>query len=141
MPSAIESQTLASLWAEPSIAPSAGESPQGLPSDGDVVIIGGGFSGLWTADYLAKAAPSRAITIIEAEHIGFGASGRNGGWCMGWAEGIDALLHRAETRPIGLRWARAMHATLSEIEQVVVSEGIDCDFERGGTITAATNPA
>ena len=60
---------------------------------------------------------------------------------MGWAEGIDALLHRAETRPIGLRWAKAMHATLSEIEQVVVSEGIDCDFERGGTITAATNPA
>ena len=141
MSSAIASQTVASLWTDPSIAPSAGENRQGLPSDGDVVIIGGGFSGLWTAYYLAKAAPSRAITIIDAEHIGFGASGRNGGWCMGWAEGIDALLHRAETRPIGLRWAKAMHATLSEIEQVVVSEGIDCDFERGGTITAATNPA
>ena len=59
---------------------------------------------------------------------------------MGWAEGIDALLHQAETRPIGLRWAKTMHATLSEIEQVVVSEN-DCDFDRGGTITAATNPA
>ena len=53
---------------------------------------------------------------------------------MGWAEGIDALLHRTETRPIGIRWAKAMHATLSEIEQVVVSEGIDCDFERAAPL-------
>ena len=70
---------MASLWAESSVALSARESPQGLSSDGDLVIIGGGFSGLWTAYYLAKAEPSRSITIIEAEHIGFGASGRNGG--------------------------------------------------------------
>ena len=79
MPSAIAAQAMASLWAESSVALSARESPQGLSSDGDIVIIGGGFSGLWTAYYLAKAAPSRSITIIEAEHIGFGASGRNGG--------------------------------------------------------------
>ncbi|MGA1102952.1 MAG: FAD-dependent oxidoreductase, partial [Pseudomonadales bacterium] len=75
-----------------------------LPTQADVVIVGGGFSGLWTAYYLSLADPHRSITLLEAEHVGFGASGRNGGWCMGWAEGIDALLERPSTRTEGLRW-------------------------------------
>jgi len=73
--------------------------------------------------------------------VGFGASGRNGGWCMGWAEGIDALLARPQTRPEGLRWARAMQSTLGEIKSVLDHESIDCDFHQGGTLTTATNTA
>jgi len=130
-----------SLWAEAlrhreEINPTAD-----LPTQADVVIVGGGFSGLWTAYYLSLADPKRSITLLEAEHVGFGASGRNGGWCMGWAEGIDALLARPQTRPEGLRWARAMQSTLGEIKSVLDHESIDCDFHQGGTLTTATNTA
>ncbi|NQW68136.1 MAG: FAD-dependent oxidoreductase, partial [Acidimicrobiaceae bacterium] len=50
----------------------------------DVAIVGGGLSGLWTAYYLSVAQPTLRIAILEARHIGFGASGRNGGWCSGF---------------------------------------------------------
>ena len=49
--------------------------------DVDVAIVGAGFTGLWTAYYLAEADPSLRIVVLEAEIAGFGASGRNGGWC------------------------------------------------------------
>ncbi len=54
-----------------------------LPGDirCDVAIIGAGFTGLWTAYYLQRADPSLSIAILEKEIAGFGASGRNGGWC------------------------------------------------------------
>ena len=56
-----------------------------LPSNlqADVAIIGAGYTGLWTAYYLRKAAPQLRVVVLEKEFAGFGASGRNGGWCMG----------------------------------------------------------
>ncbi|MEK9818497.1 MAG: FAD-binding oxidoreductase [Pseudomonadales bacterium] len=131
-----------SLWAEALSHHREKTQPTAdLPTQADVVIVGGGFSGLWTAYYLSLADPHRSITLLEAEHVGFGASGRNGGWCMGWAEGIDALLERPKTRTEGLRWARAMQSTLGEIKSVLDHESIDCDFHQGGTLTTATNRA
>src|SRR5680860_1005864 len=50
------------------------------PLDVDVAIVGGGFTGLWTAYYLAKADPRLRIAVLEKDIVGFGASGRNGGW-------------------------------------------------------------
>ncbi|WP_164311546.1 FAD-dependent oxidoreductase, partial [Streptococcus pneumoniae] len=47
----------------------------------DVAVVGAGFTGLWTAYYLARTDPSLRIAVLEAESVGFGASGRNGGWC------------------------------------------------------------
>ncbi len=58
----------------------------------DVVIIGAGYSGLWTAYYLKQQAPHLDIVIVEAQIAGFGASGRNGGWLMGNLLGEDRLL-------------------------------------------------
>src|SRR5450759_5531440 len=49
--------------------------------EADVAILGAGFSGLWTAYYLLRAEPSLRVTILERDIAGFGASGRNGGWC------------------------------------------------------------
>ena len=49
----------------------------------DVCIIGAGFTGLWTAYYLKAAEPGLSIAVVEKEFAGFGASGRNGGWCSG----------------------------------------------------------
>ncbi|HMT89404.1 MAG TPA: FAD-binding oxidoreductase, partial [Dermatophilaceae bacterium] len=51
-----------------------------VPPRVDVCIVGGGFTGLWTAYYLLLADPSLDVVVLEAEHVGFGASGRNGGW-------------------------------------------------------------
>src|ERR1700754_3169844 len=49
----------------------------------DVAILGGGFSGLWTAYYLLRDNPGIEVAVVEKEVCGFGASGRNGGWCSG----------------------------------------------------------
>ena len=46
----------------------------------DVAIVGAGYTGLWTAYYLLEADPSLRVLVLESEHVGFGASGRNGGW-------------------------------------------------------------
>ena len=56
-----------------------------LPGDVevDVAVVGGGFSGLWTAYYLHRLDPSLRIAVLEKTHCGFGASGRNGGWAVG----------------------------------------------------------
>ncbi|MBW2691887.1 MAG: FAD-dependent oxidoreductase, partial [Deltaproteobacteria bacterium] len=66
-----------SLGAEPDLRP-----PLPGDLDVDVAIVGGGFTGLWTAYYLMLADPSCRVAVIERETAGFGASGRNGGWCM-----------------------------------------------------------
>ena len=49
--------------------------------DADVIIVGGGYTGLWTAYYLTTLQPSLRIAVVESRHVGFGGSGRNGGWC------------------------------------------------------------
>jgi hypothetical protein len=59
------------------------EKPSSLPRATDVAIIGAGFTGLWTAYYLKQRRPDLSIAIFEAVTVGYGASGRNGGWCMG----------------------------------------------------------
>ncbi|HEX7609999.1 MAG TPA: FAD-dependent oxidoreductase, partial [Solirubrobacteraceae bacterium] len=53
----------------------------------DVAIVGGGYTGLWTAYYLKRAQPSLRVAVLEAEMVGFGASGRNGGWVSGFFSG------------------------------------------------------
>lgn len=97
----------------------------------DVAIVGGGMTGLWTARYLAGAAPELKIVLLEAEHCGFGASGRNGGWC-------SALLPEGnESAPM----AAAMRDTVDEVGRASGADDINCDYAKGGTITLATNPA
>ena len=67
-----------------------------LPGDRDVdiVILGAGFSGLWTAYYLSIADPGCQIAVIERDIAGFGASGRNGGWC--WPEAAGMHVYHEE---------------------------------------------
>jgi glycine/D-amino acid oxidase-like deaminating enzyme len=113
--------------------------------DGDVVadvaIAGAGYTGLWTAYSLKQADPSLRIVVCEREHVGFGASGRNGGWCSALFSGRREETALAHGRPAVVAMQRAMFATLDEIERVIVAEGIDCDWARGGTIQVATLPA
>ncbi|MBT5052660.1 MAG: FAD-dependent oxidoreductase [Gammaproteobacteria bacterium] len=127
-----------SYWFDSLDAPYVQEAPTPLPAAVDVAIIGGGYTGLWTAYYLSELNPSLKIAVLEAETFGFGASGRNGGWCMGTAHGVETLLARPESRGSGLALARAMQATVDEIGQVTKTLDIDCHFKKGGNLTVAT---
>ena len=60
--------------------------------EADVVIVGAGYTGLWTAYYLQRLDPGLDIVLLEAEVAGFGASGRNGGWCSSFLSGIEHWL-------------------------------------------------
>ncbi|MDQ2959415.1 MAG: FAD-binding oxidoreductase, partial [Actinomycetota bacterium] len=80
----------------------------------DVAIIGAGYTGLWTAYYLSLADPGLRIAIVEAEVAGFGASGRNGGWCSGLYPVSLATLSVEHGRDQAVRQYRAMQATVTE---------------------------
>jgi glycine/D-amino acid oxidase-like deaminating enzyme len=109
-------------------------APLNTDIDADVCIVGGGLTGLWTAYYLAKAEPGLSIVVLEKEIAGFGASGRNGGWCSALfplsASALEAAYGFAAARMMRI----AMIDTVSEVGRVAGSEGIDCDFVRGGTV-------
>ena len=113
----------------------------GSDVEADVVIVGAGYTGLWTAYALKQADPSLRVAVCERETVGFGASGRNGGWCSALFAGSREATARHHGRDAAIAMQRAMFATLDEIERVIGAEGIDCDWARGGTIQVATIPA
>ncbi|MDQ3879162.1 MAG: FAD-binding oxidoreductase [Actinomycetota bacterium] len=109
--------------------------------DVDVAIVGAGYTGLWTAYYLLSLDPKLRIAILEQEVAGFGASGRNGGWCSAlFAPGNDKV-GRVYGRDAAIAMQRAMIDTLDEIEAVLDREGLDARWRRGGTLTLVASPA
>ncbi len=102
----------------------------------DIAIIGGGFTGLWTAYYLKSLAPTLSVCVLEAQICGFGASGRNGGWLMGAIDGEAELLATLDGHR-RLAAQRAIHGILPAVEQVLLDHNIDCGYQRGGGIWAA----
>ncbi|MFJ5534543.1 NAD(P)/FAD-dependent oxidoreductase [Streptomyces sp. NPDC093261] len=106
----------------------------------DVVIVGGGYTGLWTAYYLKKSAPFLRITVLEQKFCGYGASGRNGGWLYNGIAGRDryARLHGHEA---AVRLQQAMNETVAEVVRVAEEEGIDADVRVGGVLEVAYTPA
>jgi glycine/D-amino acid oxidase-like deaminating enzyme len=107
----------------------------------DVAIVGAGYTGLWTAYYLARLAPGLRIAIVEAEIAGFGASGRNGGWCLGTLAGSEQLLADPTRREAAQRLQRALFETVDEVGRVCGEEAIDCHWARGGYVCVASAEA
>ncbi|MDQ1739774.1 MAG: hypothetical protein QOE53_1426, partial [Pseudonocardiales bacterium] len=103
--------------------------------------MGAGYTGLWTAYYLKLADPALRIAIVEAETAGFGASGRNGGWCSALYPVSLARLAREHGRAAAVRQYRAMQATVAEVGRVVRSEQLAVDWAPGGTVVLARNQA
>jgi glycine/D-amino acid oxidase-like deaminating enzyme len=108
--------------------------------DVDVCIVGAGFTGLWTAYTLLVEDPSVRVAVLEAEIAGFGASGRNGGWCSALFPASAAALARRHGREAALAMRRAMNATVSEVGRVVAAEGIEAHWRQGGTVVLARTP-
>ena len=106
----------------------------------DVAIVGAGYTGLWTAYYLLKAEPGLRVALIEREIAGFGASGRNGGWCSALFAASHDKIARRYGRESAIAMQRSMFDTVDEIGSVLGEESIDADFHKGGTFTLVTSP-
>ena len=106
-------------------------------TEADVGIVGAGLTGLWTAYYLLRAQPSLRVVVLEAEIAGFGASGRNGGWCSALFPTSTPALARRYGRDRALALRQAMNDTVDEVGRVVAAESIDCHWSKGGTIQIA----
>jgi len=135
----VSGEGLRPLWWDglPTPAPYAGE----LPAAVDVAIVGGGYTGLWTAYYLLRQRPDAQVVVVDAKHAGFGASGRNGGWVSAlWPVGLDSVAAQSD-RETALSFGAALRDTVDEVGRVIAEEAIDADFVKGGTLVVARNKA
>ena len=132
-----DAATPAVLWLDTPDRPPA-RPPVGT-ADVDLLVVGGGFTGLWTALRAAERAPGRSVLLVERDRIAEHATGRNGGFCEaslthGEANGRDRWPEEYdELERLGL-------ANLDAIEETVHRYGIACDFRRTGQLSVATRP-
>jgi glycine/D-amino acid oxidase-like deaminating enzyme len=115
--------------------------PLATDIDVDVAIVGGGYTGLWTAYYLKRSDPTLRVALVEKEICGFGASGRNGGWCSALFAGSRERTAARFGRGAAISQQRAMFESVDEVGLVAEKEGIDAHYVKGGTLTLANSPA
>jgi glycine/D-amino acid oxidase-like deaminating enzyme len=129
------------LWWDTLGSPVTAGSPLQGDTAADVCIVGAGYTGLWTAHYLHEADPRLRIVVLESSVAGFGASGRNGGWCSA----LFAASYNRIAEQHGSDSARAMHrAMVNSVDEVGRASrhlGIDCHYAKGGTVMLARSPA
>lgn len=130
-----------SLWADTARVPATARPSLAFTEPAqrvvDVAIVGAGYTGLWTAYYLHQADPSLRIALVEKEVAGFGASGRNGGWCSGlYPVGLTTLAAE-HGRDQAVRQYRAMHETVREVGRVAGAHNWPVDWAFDGTLSLA----
>jgi len=126
------------FWLDHADRPAARESLN-RPIQADLLVVGAGFSGLWTAYEAARQHPEWSIVIVDGGRVGHAASGRNGGFVS------SSLTHGVGN---GLaRWPQEMNTleamgqeNLENIAAVITAEAIECDFQRSGEIDVAVDP-
>ncbi len=109
--------------------------------DADVLIIGAGFTGLWTAHHILELQPGARVVVVDAVQPGFGASGRNGGWCSALLPMELADVADRHGINVARDLQQEMFRTVDSIGQFVAARGIDCGWAKGGSLTVATNNA
>ena len=107
--------------------------------DVDVAVVGGGFTGLWTAYYLAQYDPTLRVVVLEKDFAGFGASGRNGGWASGLLPTSWEAVAKASSREDTLRFQRAANEAVDVLGAVAAEEGIEGHYAKGGYLRIATS--
>lgn len=130
-----------SLWLQQALE---GESQQEFPrfeghETADVCIIGGGFTGLWTALEIKRRDPSAAVTLVEADICGAGASGRNGGFALTWWAHFEPLVELCG-KEAAISLAHRADRAVEKIGEFCREHGIEEAFQRSGWVWAATNP-
>lgn len=135
-----ESDAPRALWLREALAKE--ELGTLLPLQGqesvDVCIVGGGFTGLWTALHLAQLEPSMKVGLLESDICGAGASGANGGFAMTWWPKF-ATLKKMMSTDDALRLASSSQEAIAEIGSFCESHGIDAGFTQAGWLWVATN--
>jgi glycine/D-amino acid oxidase-like deaminating enzyme len=133
-----------SLWHQELVDSGLDDLTPRPPLDGDaqvdVCVIGAGYTGLWTAYYLLEHDPGLRVVVVEAQIAGFGASGRNGGWCSSLFPASAAALAHSHGHAAAVDLRRAMNRTVAEVGRVVAAEEIDCHWAPGGTVRLARTP-
>ncbi|MFB7650661.1 MULTISPECIES: NAD(P)/FAD-dependent oxidoreductase [unclassified Streptomyces] len=113
----------------------------------DLVIVGGGLTGLWAAYHAIAERPEARITVVEAKEVGYGASGRNGGWLSPLIPGNRAVYAKAARRrgrdgaAAVVSFQEEMHRCIDDTLRTLEQEGIEADQHRGGHLRVATTPA
>ncbi|MFP5350961.1 MAG: NAD(P)/FAD-dependent oxidoreductase [Actinomycetota bacterium] len=139
-PDPAEDHRKVSLWMDQLDGSLTPRSPLTGDISADVAIVGAGYTGLWTAYYLSREDPSLRIVLLEKEIAGFGASGRNGGWCSALFAAPAEKIAKAYGRDAAIAMQHAMFETVDEVGRVATDEGIDASFHKGGTLTLVTSP-
>lgn len=103
----------------------------------DVAIVGGGYTGLWTAWYLKQARPDWRVVVLERRWCGFGASGRNGGWLSGLLAGSRERWADEFGRDAVIAAQREMFRAVEEVRDFCTEEGVDCDLVLSGSLDVA----
>ncbi len=124
------------LWDESPGNPNL-EAVVDLPDEADVVIVGAGFTGLWTAFYLSELDPSLRVAVIESRHVGFGASGRNGGWSSAVLPMSLGSMARRHGQEMARRFDRAMKDSVDEVVTRARSFGVGETVAKGGYVQVA----
>ena len=130
-----------SWWLREALAAEKDAEPRPLKGDinADVVVIGGGFTGLWTAYHLTLAKPVLKVVVLEQDICGGGPSGRNGGFASGWWDELDGLI-ALYGQDQAVRACRALGDSINAIGEFCSTHGVDAWYKHAGYIYAATAP-
>ena len=126
-----------SFWLEDLREPLTPRPALAASTDVDVAILGAGYSGLWTAYYLLRHEPGLLVAVVEKEVTGFGASGRNGGWCSSKFPVTAGALEKRFGADAARALLLAMREAVNEVGNICEEEAIDVQFHRGGILTLA----
>lgn len=134
------SSSFVSLWLDEARErePDLGVTQQSPPAYADVVIVGGGYTGLWTAIRVKEQDPSAQVVVLEATYCGYGASGRNGGIAEGsWAK-LPTMV-RLWGRDDAVRVAQETDRSLERLVAFCAEHGIDAQIRQEGNLWFASN--
>jgi glycine/D-amino acid oxidase-like deaminating enzyme len=131
-----------SLWLQEALAAEEGVGSSELVEAvrADVCIVGGGYTGLWTALRIVELEPGASVVVVEADICGGGPSGRNGGFALSWWPKVETLIKRVGEDE-AFRLVRASVEAVDELGAFCEREAIDARYRRGGWLWTATSPA
>jgi putative aminophosphonate oxidoreductase len=131
-----------SLWLQEALGDEPDAASPALLADieADVCVVGGGYTGLWTALRVKELEPDASVALLEADVCGGGPSGRNGGFALSWWPKVETLAKRVG-REEAHRLVKASEEAIAGIGAFCEREGIDAHFHQGGWLWTATSPA